>query len=163
MKHTYFTMKTHYFIRILVFATSFMPVGFYSQQMDLSGRDIEQTALIPPVSVKDRILRYNPGDLSPVTLNLFETRLFFGLSRIENDSVIAISSEEWEAFLEASVRPRFSSFTVINAMGDYQGLREGTKILIILHQGGNDEKKIHALVSEYIKRFDQDGVLRIDR
>jgi len=48
-------------------------------------------------------------------------------------------------------------------MGDYRGLREGTKILIILHRGGENEKKIHALATEYIKRFDQEGVLRIDR
>ncbi len=47
-------------------------------------------------------------------------------------------------------------------MGDYRGLREGTKILVILHIGGEDEKKIETLARQYIERFDQEGVLRID-
>ena len=34
--------------------------------------------------------------------------------------------------------------------------------VIILHEGGDDEKKIEALAKQYIERFDQEGVLRID-
>ncbi len=122
-------------------------------QVPVSGKVVEETE-------GARIFRYNP---EMVAMDLIETRLFFGLSRREGDSFVVITSEEWESFLKDTVSLYFESFTVYDAVGNFRGSREDTKILMLLHEGGADEGKIRAIATAYVKRFEQEGVLRIDR
>ncbi len=146
----------------MVLAITGAVVVLYGLQINVTGKDYTQSSPVPAIAAERKIVVYNRNNSDPVSLNLTETRLFFGLSRIENGSIKKILPAEWDSFLETSVRPVFESFTVIDAMGDYRGQREGTKILIILHNGGEDEEKIMALAQQYIERFVQEGVLRID-
>ena len=151
------------FNRQLFLAVTCAGVALYGLQVSVAGKDDAQSPPVPAIAERARIIRYERNNSHPVRLNLTETHLFFGLSRIENGSVIAISPAEWDSFLEASVSPLFNSFTVFEAMGNYRGLRESTKILMLLHQGDEGEKKIQTIARAYIERFEQDGVLRIDR
>ncbi len=148
--------------RALALAAIGAVITLYGLRLNATGKnnDID----LSPVQLveNEKIFRYDRENQNPIAMGLFETRLFFGLSRMEEGVAVAITTREWESFLDASVRPHFESFTIIDAVGEYRGLRESTKVLMILHQGGVDEHKIRSISNDYITRFDQDGVLRID-
>jgi hypothetical protein len=87
-------------------------------------------------------------------------RLFCGLS-IPGGGVV--SEADIEAFLRDVVEPRFpDGFTVWRARGAWQGGREETLVLEIVHR---NEPRLNRLVLEiadaYRTRFRQEAVLRV--
>lgn len=114
----------------------------------------------------------------PNTLAWTETRLFFGRDIGETGEV---SNEQWKDFAVHEIIPRFGDgFTVLDASGYWQGESchspnqtahhvnidggcEKTKILLVQYPAGEEaEAKLTAITQAYIKRFDQEAVMRSD-
>ncbi|HYE19777.1 MAG TPA: DUF3574 domain-containing protein [Tepidisphaeraceae bacterium] len=91
------------------------------------------------------------------------TELYFGLKK---PGGALVTESDFKRFLDESVTPRFpDGLTVMQAEGRYRSQTEGlieepTRVLVILHDRADD--KIDALTRDYIKRFDQESVLRSD-
>lgn len=95
------------------------------------------------------------------------TRLYFGLSRPGG----TISAEEFDAFVDAEITPRFpKGFTLLEAQGAWRDRtsgeteREESRVLEVLHQGEGHrgEGPFEALIERYKERFEQQSVLRVD-
>lgn len=107
------------------------------------------------------------------TLSWTETRLFFGRDIGETGEV---SAEQWRDFTVAEIIPRFGDgFTVIDGAGYWQGESckarhvnleggcEKTKILLVQYGAETQaDKKLKAIADAYIKRFNQEAVMRSD-
>jgi uncharacterized protein DUF3574 len=96
------------------------------------------------------------------------TELYFGRSR---PGGALVSDSEWSDFLASVVTPRFpDGFTVIHAVGQYRDKNgkvaaEPSAVLIILYSRKDRTKsrtKIEEIRAAYVKRFDQESVLRMD-
>jgi hypothetical protein len=92
-------------------------------------------------------------------------RLIFGRSIPDGDLV---SEEQWEAFLEEVVTPRFpEGLTVWRAEGqwsDPQGtlVEEPVMVIEIVHPASAwADSAMAAIAGEYRRRFRQDAVLRV--
>ena len=77
--------------------------------------------------------------------------LFLGLNRPNGSK---ISNSEFFRFLKI-VDSIFPSYTVQNALGSWQGLREDTKILSV---STDNKKDVIRLAEEYKNIFDQEAV-----
>lgn len=76
---------------------------------------------------------------------------------------------EWEDFLAKEVTPRFpGGFTVLGARGQWRGAggnisREPSKLLVVIRDTGRDSgNKLEEIRKVYVKRFNQESVLRTD-
>jgi len=95
------------------------------------------------------------------------TELYFGMTR---PGGAAVTADEWDAFLDTAVTPRFpDGLTIVQAKGrfrsDQQGpIEEPTGLLIILHPtaGSEANDRINQICQAYIRLFQQESVLRID-
>src|SRR3569623_2101640 len=94
------------------------------------------------------------------------TELYFGLTK---PGGALVTDAEWKAFLDSSVTPRFpDGLSVVQAQGRFRSQdqtlhEEPTGVLIILHPAGAaGDEKINALCREYVRKFDQESVLRSD-
>jgi hypothetical protein len=96
------------------------------------------------------------------------TELFMGLSKPDGGIV---SDVEWEQFLDEVVTPAFPrGYTILPADGRYRGndgktISEKSRVLIILYPKTNrkeSRRKIEDIRAAYIKRFEQEGVIRMD-
>ena len=96
------------------------------------------------------------------------TELYFGRSKPDGKT---ITDDEWSEFLAEVVTPRFpDGFTVFDGVGQYreksgQIVKEQTKIVFFLYS--RKERKISSteideIRAAYVKRFNQESVLRID-
>jgi hypothetical protein len=92
--------------------------------------------------------------------------LLFGLGRQGGGEV---SEEEWRAFLEREVTPRFpDGLTVVTAYGQWRGrsgqlVKEPSRMLVIWYRpqaASNGE--IEAIRQAYRARFGQESVMRVD-
>ncbi|HUI19907.1 MAG TPA: DUF3574 domain-containing protein [Methylocella sp.] len=97
---------------------------------------------------------------------LAKIELVFGTQR---KNALAISDEEWTAFLAAEVTPRFpDGLTVLAGYGqwrDASGLlvKETSRLLLIWYAPETDaDARIEAIRSAYKTRFGQESVLRAD-
>jgi Protein of unknown function (DUF3574) len=90
--------------------------------------------------------------------------LYFGTDRASG----AITPDEWNAFLDEAVTPRFpQGLTVTEAsgqwrMGDGEIVREASRALTLIH--ANDSASRAAIVDiirEYKSKFDQEAVLNM--
>jgi hypothetical protein len=93
------------------------------------------------------------------------TLLFFGMSSPDGSGV---SEQEWQAFQDDVLTARFAAgFTILQASGQYLpadgGLvREGTRIVLLVHDGGERTlDDIAHVIREYCRRFRQDSVLQV--
>jgi hypothetical protein len=93
------------------------------------------------------------------------TELFFGLSRPGG----RISQRQFDRFVDHNVTPRFpDGLTLLSGRGQFRLadgdiVEEGSKVLVLLHQGGADRTAaIDAIRGEYVNQFDQQSVLRTD-
>jgi hypothetical protein len=96
------------------------------------------------------------------------TELYFGTAK----PVGAVTEEEFAAFLEQEITPRFpEGLTVVSAIGQFQGtsgviVQENSKLLILLYPAklrkANSEK-IEEIRNLYKQSFEQEAVLRSDR
>ena len=94
-----------------------------------------------------------------------EYRLFFGRNIGDAEGV---SDEDWRAFLEDTVTPRFpDGLSVFDAAGqwrDSQGsiVRERSKMVLILAEPSSDAvRRLDEIAEEYKRRFSQESVLRV--
>lgn len=108
--------------------------------------------------------------LPPVVNEWVRTELFFGLTKPGGGRV---TEEEWRQFLDESVTPRFpGGLTAMRATGWYRGVDDGklheepAAVLVILNPAGEcgnaTDAKIRELTAEYIRKFEQESVLRSD-
>lgn len=92
--------------------------------------------------------------------------LLFGLGRQRGGEV---SEEEWRAFLETEVTPRFpAGLTVLAAYGQWRSpsglmIKEPSRVLVIWYRHeATAEAAIEAIRDAYKRRFGQESVLRVD-
>lgn len=92
--------------------------------------------------------------------------LLFGLGRQGGGTV---SEEDWRAFLDAEVTPRFpDGLSVLPAYGQWRGrsgeiAKEPSRVLLIWHRrGAAAEADIEAIRNAYKARFGQESVMRVD-
>ena len=85
--------------------------------------------------------------------------LYFGTGR---PSGAAVTETEWRAFVDEVITPRFPGFTEWPALGHWKSEREATHVVEIIHPGrrGND-LKVHEIIAEYKRRFQQEAVLLV--
>ena len=93
------------------------------------------------------------------------TELFVGLSRPGG----RISQRQFDRFVDEKVTPRFpDGLTLLSGRGQFRLddgdiVEEGSKVLLLLHEGGDDRSAdIDAIRADYIDQFDQQSVLRTD-
>ena len=84
--------------------------------------------------------------------------LYFGTNQPNG----VISQEEWKTFVEQVITPRFPGFTEWDAQGHWKSEREFTHVVEIIHPDrmGNNAK-IHEIIEEYKRRFQQESVLLV--
>jgi len=96
------------------------------------------------------------------------TELFFGRS-IPGGGMV--SDEQWSQFLVEIVTPRFpDGFTILSGSGQYRDksgkiISEPSKVLVFLYSRKALKKsrvKIEEIRSAYVKKFNQESVLRVD-
>jgi len=92
--------------------------------------------------------------------------LLFGLGRQRSGE---IREEEWRAFLQAEVTPRFpAGLTVLAAYGQWRSpsglmIKEASRMLVIWYRHeATTEAAIEAIRGAYKQRFGQESVLRVD-
>jgi Protein of unknown function (DUF3574) len=92
--------------------------------------------------------------------------LLFGASHVRGTP---ISDDEWTAFLDAEVTPRFpDGLTVLQGRGQWRSgngqlTREHSNVLVIWHEpGSRTNTNIEAIRSAYKTRFEQESVMRVD-
>jgi hypothetical protein len=92
--------------------------------------------------------------------------LLFGLGKQGGGEV---SEEEWRAFLETEVTPRFpDGLTVLAAYGQWRSrsgevAREPSRVLVIWYRREVDnETAIEAIRAAYKTQFGQESVMRVD-
>jgi hypothetical protein len=83
-------------------------------------------------------------------------RIYCGRGRRDGRSV---SPADIKAFIDASVRPRFSSFTLHRADGFWQFGHEASVIIEIVTSRQRADKAVHRIAADYKRTFDQDAVL----
>ena len=95
-----------------------------------------------------------------------KSELFFGLERKGK----RITKKQWRRFLDTCVSRRFpDGFSVLDVRGQYYSterrklIREGSKLLILLHRGNPEIlANIRYVTEVYRKAFQQESVLRVD-
>jgi len=96
------------------------------------------------------------------------SELFFGSERGNQPEV---SNEEFKQFLDESVTPRFpDGLTVLKGFGQFREangeiVQEGSFVLVLLYPNEtrrDSSNKIEAIRTEYLQRFGQESVLRVD-
>lgn len=105
---------------------------------------------------------------SSLAEKFIRTELFFGLSK-RNGSLV--SESDWQRFVDEFVTPRFpGGLTILEADGQWRSedakvVREQSKVIVLLYKRKERKAantKIEEIRSEYMKRFDQEAVMRVD-
>ena len=105
------------------------------------------------------------GDLQAPGNALVRSELLFGRARLDGRLV---SAEEWAAFVDNYVTPRFpKGLTILDAVGQYRTrsgklIREPSKVVILLHEAdAKSRTSIREIRVAYKRRFNQESVLLI--
>jgi hypothetical protein len=105
-------------------------------------------------------------DCRPGALAYSRLELLFGLGKPGGGEV---SEEEWRAFVEREVTPRFpDGLTVLAGHGQWRGrsgavAREPSRVLLIWYRRDDrSETEIEAVRQAYKTRFGQESVMRVD-
>ena len=90
--------------------------------------------------------------------------LYFGRNRPGGG---AVTDEEWQAFLDQVLTPRFpAGLTVVAATGQWKGKsglveQERSDVVTVFHSGDEAARRaVMEVVAEYKRRFRQEAVLR---
>jgi hypothetical protein len=94
------------------------------------------------------------------------TELFFGLSRPGGE----VTEAEFQNFIDTIVTPLFpAGLTLLTGTGQFQSedgskpIQERSKLLILFYPFTNESsRKIEQIRAEYITKFQQQSVLRVD-
>ena len=98
----------------------------------------------------------------------YRTELYFGRS-IPGGGMV--SDEQWEQFLAEVVTPRFpDGFTILKGIGQYREksgkiISEPSQILVFFYSTKTKKEsraKIDEIRTAYVKKFNQESVLRLD-
>lgn len=99
----------------------------------------------------------------PVAAEQMLVQLIFGLSSEDGGGV---SEQEWQDYIDRSVAPRFSGFTVVGCGGGWfdgaKVIREGCKLVLLLTDEAS-HPAVSQAVADYKRRFNQKTVLRLER
>jgi Protein of unknown function (DUF3574) len=120
-------------------------------------------------AVQDRpaVRRPAPPELRNRPLQFIRTELFFGTAKPDG----VVTEAEFLAFLDAEVTPRFpDGLTLVKAYGQFAGengvlVKEESYVLVLLYpfeSAKDGDRKIEAIRRRYLKRFQQESVLRVD-
>lgn len=98
---------------------------------------------------------------------MMQTTLFFGQNIPSGGEV---SQKKWQEFLNSEITPRFKDgLSVYDLKGQWLGkdgkiAKENSKAVMIVYKKdkANDEK-IKAIKEAYIKKFNQESVMKIDK
>lgn len=111
------------------------------------------------------LLAAGRGPLLPAA-DWLRTELYFGSAIPAGGHV---SDADWADFVRTSVTERFpAGITTIDANGQWRDPRGGivhedSHVLVLLHRGSAaDDDCIEAIRRDYVVRFRQDAVLRVD-
>lgn len=113
------------------------------------------------------IRRAVPQGLRNRALQFARTELFFGTAKPDG----AVTEEEFLAFLDAEVTPRFpDGLTLLKGRGQFTGedgvlIKEDSYVLILLYpleSAKEGNKQIEVIRHRYLKQFQQESVLRVD-
>jgi len=98
----------------------------------------------------------------------YRTELYFGRS-IPGGGLV--SDEQWEEFLAEVVTPRFpDGFTILKGIGQYREksgkiISEPSQVLVFFYSTKTKKEsraKIEEIRTAYVKKFNQESVLRLD-
>lgn len=99
-------------------------------------------------------------------ISMRRTELYFGRNTNTGGHV---SDADWSAFVDQQVTPRFpAGVTILDADGQWTDpkgalVREDSRVIILLYKPtSQEETKIEAIRSAYVKQFSQDAVMRVD-
>jgi hypothetical protein len=105
-------------------------------------------------------------DCRPGALAYSRLELLFGLGKPGGGEV---SEEEWRAFVESEVTPRFpDGLTVLAGYGQWRGrsgaiAKEPSRVLLIWYRRTDrSDADIEAVRQAYKARFGQESVMRVD-
>ena len=91
--------------------------------------------------------------------------LHFGMRKPDG---ALVGEAEWQAFVDSVVTPRFpDGLTVLAGYGQWRSgdgalVREPSRVLILVHQGGPVvERRIREIAAIYSRRFQQEAVMRV--
>jgi len=90
----------------------------------------------------------------------YTTICYFGTKIKDGNLIKIVSNKEWEKFVKNSIKPRFSSFTISNKTGYWEGEKELTHTLTIIHK--NDKNIMNNLIyiaKEYSMIYNQDEII----
>jgi Protein of unknown function (DUF3574) len=104
------------------------------------------------------------------TLGWVDTQLYFGLGPAD-DAAKGVSEQDWRAFLDKEVTPRFpAGLSVVDVYGQWQGKEEKTperirsKMLVILYpKTATNEASIEAIRKAWKAKTGDQSVLRVSR
>lgn len=106
------------------------------------------------------------ADSDQPALRMRRTELYFGQ---ETNLGGHISADQWAAFVDREVTPRFpAGVTILGAAGQWTDprgalVREESRVVILLHRPSREaESRIESIRSTYVKQFSQDAVMRVD-
>jgi len=97
---------------------------------------------------------------------VYETRLFFGrdIKTSSDYEETYVTDDMWNEFMDEIVAKSFDGFTVMDAVGYWQGARENSKIILFIYP--NDEEaesnleKINLIARNYAIKFHQEAVMK---
>lgn len=123
------------------------------------GAGLATLALSPLTVVPSRVC-------NPPAAVMSRLELLFGMGRKGGGEV---SEEEWRAFLDAEVTPRFpDGLTVLTGYGQWRNqagtvAKETSRVLLVwLTPTADNNAKIESIRSAWKARFQQESVMRVD-
>jgi len=90
----------------------------------------------------------------------YTTICYFGTKIKDQNLIKIVSNKEWEKFVKNNIKPRISCFTVSNKTGYWEGEKELTHTLTIIHK--KDKKIMDNLIyiaKEYSMIYNQDEII----
>lgn len=90
----------------------------------------------------------------------YTTICYFGTKIDKNNIIKHINNHEFNQFVKKYIQNKFESFTITDNIGYWNGEKEITKCLTIIHTNDNNTlDKLINIAKKYSKIYNQDEVL----
>lgn len=90
----------------------------------------------------------------------YTTICYFGTKIHKNNVTKYINNNEFNQFIKKHIQNNFDSFTISDNIGYWNGEKELTKCLTIIHNNDNETiNKLINIAKKYSKKYYQDEVL----